>query len=133
MEKQRNDLSYFYYTCLKRIYRNLHWTDSLFSFAMNEISLEDRCIRYWERYLNALSETTDGQLILEQTNLNVHRTAWINKQLQIKSLYPSKRFVEHHSILKKALSWCTNSNSIDSIPNFNLEDISILANFPEMF
>jgi len=90
-EKQRNDLSHFYYTCLKRIYQNLEWTDSFFAFAMSEISFEDRCFRYWERYLNALSETTDGQLILEQANLNLHRTAWLNKQLQIKKSIPLEK------------------------------------------
>jgi hypothetical protein len=79
-EKQRNRLSHFYYTCLKRMYQNLEWTDSFCAFAMSKISLEDRCFRYWERYLNALSETTDGQLILEQANLNLYRTAWLNKQ-----------------------------------------------------
>jgi hypothetical protein len=65
-EKQRNDLSHFYYTGLKRICINVSWSDSFFSFAMNEISLEDRCFRYWERFLHTLSDLIDGQLIIEQ-------------------------------------------------------------------
>ena len=85
-EKQHNNLSYFYYTCLKRIYQNLHWTASFFSFTMNEISPEDRCCQYWERYWNALTESTDGQLILEQANFNVYAIAWLKKHMPIKTL-----------------------------------------------
>ncbi len=100
-EKQRNHLSHFYYTCLKRIYRNIQWSDSFFAFIMNEISLEDRCYRYWERYFNALAKSTVGLLMFEQANHNLYRTAWINKQLRIKSLHISKRFVKHDSTLEK--------------------------------
>ena len=74
--KQQEDLSHFYFTCLKRISFHLEWSDPLYSFALNEISLEDRVSRYWDKYWNALSNSADGYLLLEQTNWNTYRTMW---------------------------------------------------------
>jgi hypothetical protein len=44
-EKQHQDLNHFYFTCLNRLLFCLHWSDNFFSFADNEISLEDRSLR----------------------------------------------------------------------------------------
>ncbi len=43
-------------------------------YAMNKISLQDRCYHYWKRDLNALAESTNCLLMLEQANLNLNGT-----------------------------------------------------------
>ena len=59
---------------------------SKLSFATNEISLEDRCLRYWNKYFLALAETTDGELLLEEANLNVFRVTWLQNESRIKDI-----------------------------------------------
>ena len=132
-DKQRNDLSHFYYTCLKRISYHLEWQDPFYAFVFHERSLEDRCFAYWERYFTALSESMDGNLLYEQAILNLHRTMWRERAMSIKGLRMSKRFVENTSVLEKCVSWCTNNAITDSVPNFEEEEILLLSNFPETF
>ena len=74
--RQQEDLSHLYFTCLKRVSFHLEWSDSLYSFVLNEISLEDRVSKYWEKYLKALSQSVDGYLLIEQANRNVYRNMW---------------------------------------------------------
>ena len=131
--KQQQELNHFYYACLKRVFSCLQWSDNFFSFATNEISLEDRCLKYWNKYFLALAGTTDGELLLEEANLNVFRATWIQNESRIKGISKSKRFVEYTSLLEKCLYWCANVPPYDSIPNYNLEEIMVLADFPETF
>ena len=42
---------------------------------MDEKSLEERCSLYWNKYLAALADSIDGELILEKANLNEFRKA----------------------------------------------------------
>jgi hypothetical protein len=51
----------------------MHWRPSFFMYALDELTLEDRCKKYWERYFLALSDTRDGPLIFELSNFNVLR------------------------------------------------------------
>ena len=72
-DKQQRELNDFYLTCLERVLRGLHWQSNLFAHMYNELTLEDRCLKYWNKYLVALSKSMDGKMILEQANLNVFR------------------------------------------------------------
>jgi hypothetical protein len=47
--KQQEDLSKFDYTCLRRTLFCLEWNENLFSYALNELSVEDRYALYWNR------------------------------------------------------------------------------------
>jgi hypothetical protein len=131
--KQQEDLSHLYFTCLKRISFHLEWSDSFYAFALNEISLEDRVFRYWENYQKALSNSTDGYLLIERANWNVYRNGWIDKEYSIKCLRKSKRFKENSSVLVKSTSWCANNATTNSIPIFSEEEILSLSLFPETF
>ena len=44
--KQQRDLNHYYYTTLRRVMFGLQWRPELFAFLSNEISLDDRCLRY---------------------------------------------------------------------------------------
>ena len=131
--KQVNDLSHFYYTCLKRTMFCLEWSDGIFSFVFDEISLQDRCGRYWNKYLIALADSTDGELLFENASLNMFRKAWVDREVAIKGLRISKRFVENSSILEKCVKWTSAQPSGDSIPHFEMEEIELLQFFPESF
>ena len=93
--KQRNDLSHFYFTCFRRVMFALHWNEIIFAYAFNERSLEDRCTLYWEKYLVALADSTDGELLLEKANQNQYRKAWLQNEFPLKGLRRSKRFCDH--------------------------------------
>ncbi|CAF0906163.1 unnamed protein product [Adineta steineri] len=67
--KQQESMCKFYYTSLRRVLFCLEWNDIFFSYVLDELSLEDRCSAYWNRYLIALSDSTDGNLIFEKANL----------------------------------------------------------------
>jgi hypothetical protein len=97
------------------------------------ISLEDRFLGYCNRYFDALAESTDCELIFEQANCNIFRQAWLNKENSIKGVFRSKRFVEHYTILERCLNWCSDVAPVESIPNFNIDEILVLADFPETF
>ena len=120
-------------TCLKRISFHLEWSDSFYAFAMCEISLEDRCYRYWENYLKALSESTDGSLLMEQAILNLNRTSWLEKEYSIRCLHRSKQYVNNTSIIEKCSRWCADNATVDSIPLFDSEEILNFSLFPETF
>ena len=132
-QNQRNDLSHFYFTMLKRVSHCLHLSDSLFAFILEELSLEDRCIKYWDRYLFALSDSIDGELLLEQMNLNQIRKAWLKKEFPIRGIHRSKRYVEHTSVLEKGLQWCSATRSSYSTIEYDISDIITLEEFAETF
>ena len=64
-DKQQRELNDFYLTCLKRVLRGLHWQSNLLAYMYNELTLEDRCLKYWNKYLISLSNSMDGKMILE--------------------------------------------------------------------
>ena len=131
--RQQQDLNHFYYICLKRVLFCPQWSDNFFAYLMNEKSLEDRCLDYWNRYFDALAETIDGELLFEQANFNTFRASWLNREFTIKRIFKSKRFVTHLSTIEKSLRWCTNIPTHDSIPNFHIDEVLALAGFPETF
>jgi hypothetical protein len=49
--------------------------------------LEDRCLKYWDKYFVALADTTDGELIFEEANLNALREGWLRKEYSIKGVF----------------------------------------------
>jgi hypothetical protein len=132
-KKQQDDLSHFYFTCLRRVLFCLHWNANLFAFALDEKTLVDRCAVYWNKFLISLSESTDGLLTLVKANLNVFRKLWLNNEYPIRCLRRSKRFVEHRFILEKALDWITSIPEYSSVPYFDIEEFSLLEEFPMTF
>ena len=130
---QRNDLDHFYVSCLKRVMHCSNWNDVLFVYTFDEISLHDRCLRYWNKYLLHLADSTDGDLLLEKSALNFWRQAWLRKEISVAGLRRSKRFVEHDSVLETILKWTASRPSSISIPELDPEDIETLQHFPESF
>jgi hypothetical protein len=131
--KQQNDLSHFYYSSLRRSLFCLEWNDIFFSFVLDELSLEDRCASYWNRYLISLSDSIDGYLILEQANQAFFRKCWLNKEFSISGLRRSKRFVPHQSLLEKIMLWISAVPLNSSVPHFEMNDLELLQLFPESF
>lgn len=132
-EKQQQNLSHFYYTSLRRILYCLNWNENFFAFALDEKSLEDRCYVYWEKYLAALADSIDGELLGEKASLNVFRQCWIEKEFSIKCLRTSKRFVPYNSVLEKIIDWMASVPSRSSVIAYEIDEIQLLENFPESF
>ena len=130
---QQHDLSHFYYTSLRRVLRCLCWKETFFSFALDEKSLEDRCSSYWNKYLCALADSSDGELLFEKANINTFRQSWLKKDFPIKCLRRSKRFIPHQSIIEKVLCWLTSVPSRSSVPWYEIDEIQLLEDFPESF
>ena len=130
---QQNELSHFYLTCLKRIHRCMHLTDANFLFESNEITLERRCRKYWDKYLEALAENEDGELLIREAALNIHRESWLDVEYTIQGLHRSKRLVKYTPILVRILRWCAGIPIDDSGPNYDIEEFLSLALFPETF
>jgi hypothetical protein len=130
---QRNELSQFYLTALRRVCCASQWNSNFFAFAFDEKTLEDRCASYWSRYLIALSDSRDGELLFEKANLNEIRKAWCGGNFPISSLRRSKRFVDHKSIVEKACLWLNSVPLNSSTPSYNMEEIMLLHDFPESF
>ena len=130
---QQNDLSHFYYSSLRRCLYCLEWNDNFFSFVLDELSLEDRCASYWNRYLIFLADSLDGSLLFEHANLSVFRQCWLNKEFPIACLRRSKRFVPHQSLLEKIVRWISSVPLNSSVTHFDLEDLVVLQHFPESF
>jgi hypothetical protein len=102
-------------------------------FLLDELSLENRCVLYWNRYLHALADSTDGILLFEKVNLAEFRKSWLNKEFSIKGLNRSKRFVFHLSILEKVLNWLSSVLSYSLVPHFDIDDVVLLQIFLETF
>jgi hypothetical protein len=111
----------------------LHWNENFFAYAVDEISLEDRCSRYWNRYLVALADSIDGELLFEKSNLNEFRKAWQLGECTVKGLRKSKRFVEHISVLEKVVNWIASTPSSSSTPYYEMDEVLTLINFPDTF
>jgi hypothetical protein len=132
-DHQRSMLSHFYYTCLKRIFFYLGMKDPLFAYLFDEISLDDRCYRYWNRYLVALADSIDGELVFEQASLNCLRQSWVKREFSIKGLRVSKRFIENVSVFERCMKWISSHSSFSSILEYDMEEIHLLRLFPESF
>ena len=111
----------------------IHWNENPVAFALDEKSLEDKCYSYWMRYLVALSDSIDGQLLFEQANLNMFRQLWLDKRTSIKCLRASKRFISHQSMIEKITNWLVSIPTNSSLLNYEIHEIDLLGNFPESF
>jgi len=132
-DRQRSLLSHFYFTCLKRVLFCLGLNDFLFAYLFDELSFDDRCYRYWNRYLVALSDSVDGELIFERASLNCLRQSWVDREFSIKCLRVSKRFIDNDSVLERCMTWICSNSSLSSIPEYDLEEIQLIRLFPESF
>ena len=128
---QRVFLSKFYYTCLKRVLHIHQWSNLLFAFTKNEISLESRCRRYWIKYLKTLNSSTDGDFLLEQLILNSHKESWWRGEQRMWYLRLSKRISSHDSVIEKCFSWYEDNPLVDSTLQFQYDDIELSNTFPE--
>ena len=95
--------------------------------------MEDRCLKYWDRYVLALSDSKDGELLLERANLSQYRKAWLQKEFRVKGLHRSKRYIEHATVVEKCLQWCSTTRMDYSIINHDISDIKTLEEFAETF
>ena len=130
---QRSLLSHFYFTCLKRVLHGLGTNDLLFAYLFDEPSLEDRCYKYWNKYLVALSDSLDGGLIFENSCFNFFRQSWVNREFSIKGLRISKRFIDNESVFERCLKWVSSNSSLSSLPSFDIDEVQLLFSFPESF
>ena len=131
--KQQYDLSHFYFSSLRRVLFGLQWNVNFFAFALDEISLEDRCALYWEKFLISLADSIDGRLLLEMANLNMFRENWVDGLYSIKCLRKSKRFVPHESAIRRVVKWLASNPSHSSILSYEIDEIQLLENFPDSF
>ena len=70
----------------------------------NELTLEDRCLKYWNKYLIAVSNSMDEKMTLEQANLNVFRETWLRKETSISGVFRSKRYMYvNHTLLLESV------------------------------
>jgi hypothetical protein len=88
--KQQGNISKFYYSSLRRTLYCPEWNEIFFANIHDELSLEDRCSSYWNRYLIALSDPTNGNLIFEKPNFSEFRKSWLNREFSFKGLRTSK-------------------------------------------
>ncbi len=132
-DRQRCDLSRFYYTSLRRALCCLQWNEQLFAYALDEKSLDDRCLKYWDRFLVDLADTKDGELLFEKANLAEFRKSWLDGEFRVACLRRSKRFVEHLSILERVSLWMASIPQGPSFIEYDPEEIRLLQDFPESF
>ena len=111
----------------------LQWNNNFFAYALDEISLEDRAAKYWSNYLLFLSNTTDGEMIFSNANLNQFRKSWLNSEFSILGLRKSKRFIGYKSVLERVIEWLSSVPDDSSVPFFPIEEILTLQEFPETF
>ena len=129
---QRDELSHFYFTCLKRTVGALRWNDILFSSLFNEKTLENLCTKYWEKYKAHLTRSMDGVFLFEHTVMNAYREQWLRKEFAIRNIYRSQRFKPFIPSVEKGLAWLE-ENARDSTPHISAEELELLASFPESF
>ena len=132
-KSKQGTLCHFYITCLKRISFCLGWSDYFFAHVFDELSLEDRCARYWSKYLVSLADSVDGEMLFEWAYLNEFRHSWAQREFSIRCLRVSKRYVENISILEKCVKWTSANSPIVSTPHYEMEEIELLQNFPDSF
>ena len=75
----------------------------------------------------------DGNLLLDKANLAEFRKCWLDKEFSISCLRKSKRFVDHRSVLEKALAWISSVPDQCSVPFYDMEELSLLEVFAITF
>ena len=103
-EEQCTHLEHFYDTSLKQVLNCQRWPDEFFEFLFKELPLVNRCTRYWNKYLQALANSKDGELLLEPTILSTYRREWLGGDQRINSMRTSERFMDHVTVLEKVLA-----------------------------
>ena len=131
-ENQRDDLSHFYISCLKRTLGLWHWCDTLFATLTGEKFLENHVVSYWNRYIQHLNNSTDGLLLGEQVNLSIFRSLWLDKEMSLPRMYRSKRFVSNSSTVQRCLRWLE-QNGEDATPHIPESDLITLKSWPDSF
>ena len=131
-ENQRDDLSHFYISCLKRTLGLWHWCDTLFATLTGEKFLENRVVNYWNRYIQHLNNSTDGLLFGEQVNFSIFRSLWLDKEMSLPRMYRSKRFVSNSSTVQRCLRWLE-QNGEDPTPHIPESDLITLKSWPDSF
>ena len=132
-EEQRTHLEHFYGTCLKKVLNCQRWPDEFFEFLFKEPPLVNRCTRYWNKYLQALPNSKDGELLLEPTILSIYRREWLGGDQRINSMRTSKRFMDHVTVLEKVWAWHDDNPLLDTIVQYEDDDIELLQEFTETF
>ena len=124
-DRQRDELSHYYFVCLKRCIGLSVWNDFYFSAAFNEKTLENHCYSYWKRYRIVLDRTTDGLLLYERLVHEWYRDRWLTHELVVSHIHRSKRIVKHTSILTSVNTWIekNDENSVHFIPHEDLETL----------
>lgn len=107
--------------------------DYLFTYIFDQLSLDDRCFRYWNRYLIALADSTDGVLLLESAGLNSFRHSWEDREFSVKGLRISKRFIDDKPVFERYMDWISSFSSFLSTIDYDIEEIQLLCIFPESF
>ena len=132
-ERQRAALAHFYLTSLRRTLDCLQWNEFLFVSILNEKSLDDRVVKYWNKYLVSLADSVDGSLLFEKANVNAFRKSWLEGDFAINCLRRSKRLVEHTSVLEKVICWMASVPSVTTNPEYEMDELILLQEFPESF
>lgn len=130
---QRSALDRLYFTAIKKVYRSAGWRNELISFLFDEVPLHSRCVKYWRKMTGHLENSSDGNLLLEQTTLNQWRTMWLGKEFPISRIRRSKRFVAHKSVLDQIFNWMQEYNLLHDSPVYKPEEIEALIFFPDSF
>ena len=117
-EKQRTHLENFYDTCLQKVLNCQRRPDEFFEFLFKEPPLANRCTRYWNKYLQTLANSKDGELRLEPTILSTYRREWLGGDQRINSMRTSKRFMDHVTVLEKVLAWYDDNPLLDTIVQY---------------
>jgi hypothetical protein len=61
------------------------------------------------------------------------RETWIKKDNRIKGIFRSKRFVGYTSLLEKIVRCCSNIPPDESITDYEIDQVMVLAEFPDTF
>ena len=87
----------------------------------------------WKKFLVALADSVDGELMVEKANQNTFRQGWLEGEFIVKYSRRSKRFISHRSIIEKVAEFLATVPSVSSVPVFEVDEIFLLELFPESF
>ena len=74
----------------------------------------------------SISKHSNGNLLSKKMELTSHRITWRDGGKRVQSLYRSKRFVYHESVLARILQWYGQHSGIFSIPDIPDGDLAAL-------
>jgi hypothetical protein len=130
--RQQDELGHFYFSCRKRSEGNFLWNNILFAHLKEEQTFENMCHKYWGKFVKSIRGTKDELILQEQSCWDFYRNQWIDKQIRVRSLYRSKRITKYTPTVVKGVRWYEMSD-LDSTPYIPVEDMEVLASFPESF